>query len=241
MGRAHEVRAASMAKTAAKKSKLYSKFGKELYMIAKAGVPDPEMNQGLKKKIAEAKANQVPADVIKRAIEKAKGSDAESYTTIRYEGFGPGQSTLIIDCMTDNTNRSYSAVKTCFNKSRSKLGVSGSVSFLYNNYGLLEFDYEGTEDDMLELLLMADIDVKEADVEDGYAVVTVEPTDLHKAHECIIGELGEIEFANYKIAMLPIEEVELTTDEEKTMFERLLANLDEVDDVDEVFHNVKGY
>ena len=79
MGRAHEVRAASMAKTAAMKSKLYSRYGKELYIAAKAGVPDPEMNLGLKRKIAEAKANQVPADVIKRAIEKAKGGTGENY------------------------------------------------------------------------------------------------------------------------------------------------------------------
>jgi YebC/PmpR family DNA-binding regulatory protein len=241
MGRAHEVRAASMAKTAAKKSKIYSKFGKELYILAKAGIPDPEMNQSLKRKISEAKANQVPADVIKRAIEKAKGSENDNYSFIRYEGFGPGQSTIIIDCLTDNTNRSYSEVKTCFNKSKAKIGVSGSVAFLYDNYGLLEFDYSGSEDDMLELLLMADIDVKDVKIEDEFAVVTVEPTDLHKTHECIIGELGEIEFATYKISMLPVETVELTTIGEKTLFERLLANLDDVDDVDEVFHNVVGY
>ena len=86
MGRAHEVRAAAMAKTAAAKSKLYSRYGKELLIAAKAGVPDPEMNLGLKRKIAEAKANQVPADVIKRAIEKAKGGTGENYDSCRYEG-----------------------------------------------------------------------------------------------------------------------------------------------------------
>ena len=86
MGRAHEVRAASMAKTAAIKSKLYSRFGKELYIAAKSGVPDPDMNLSLKRKIAEAKSNQVPADVIKRAIDKAKGGTDENYTEARYEG-----------------------------------------------------------------------------------------------------------------------------------------------------------
>ena len=116
MGRAHEVRAASMAKTAAKKSKLYSRFGKELYIAAKSGVPDPDMNLSLRRKIAEAKQNQVPADVIKRAIDKAKGGSDESYNEARYEGFGPGNSTIIVDCLTDNTNRSYTEVKTCFNK-----------------------------------------------------------------------------------------------------------------------------
>ena len=118
MGRAHEVRAASMAKTAAIKSKLYSRFGKELYIAAKSGVPDPDMNLSLKRKIAEAKSNQVPADVIKRAIDKAKGGTDENYTEARYEGFGPGNSTVIVDCLTDNTNRSMTEVKTAFNKSR---------------------------------------------------------------------------------------------------------------------------
>ena len=116
MGRAHEVRAASMAKTAAKKSKLYSRFGKELYIAAKNGVPDPDMNLALKRKIAEAKSNQVPADVIKRAIDKAKGGSDDNYDEARYEGFGPGNSTIIVDCLTDNTNRSITDVKTCFNK-----------------------------------------------------------------------------------------------------------------------------
>ena len=86
MGRAHEVRAASMAKTAAIKSKLQSRYGKELYIAAKSGVPDPDMNLALKRKIKEAKSNQVPADVIKRAVEKAKGGSNESYDSLRYEG-----------------------------------------------------------------------------------------------------------------------------------------------------------
>ena len=123
MGRAHEVRAASMAKTAALKTKVYSRFGRELYMAAKSGVPDPNMNQTLKRKIQEAKANQVPAAVIERAIEKAKGGTVENYIANRYEGFGPGESTVIIDCLTDNVNRSISEIKTCFNKSKSKLAV----------------------------------------------------------------------------------------------------------------------
>ena len=116
MGRAFEVRKAAMMKTSAAKTKVYSRFGKEIYIAAKAGVPDPEMNQGLKRMIERAKANQVPADVIKRAIEKAKGGTDESYTSVRYEGFGPGNCTIIVDCLTDNVNRTVSDVRTCFTK-----------------------------------------------------------------------------------------------------------------------------
>ena len=140
MGRAHEVRAASMAKTAAKKSKLYSRFGKELYIAAKSGVPDPDMNLALRRKIAEAKQNQVPADVIKRAIDKAKGGSDESYNEARYEGFGPGNSTIIVDCLTDNTNRSYTEVKTCFNKCHgAKMANARAVSFGYSAQGQFKF------------------------------------------------------------------------------------------------------
>ena len=103
---------------------------KDLLIAAKAGVPDPEMNLGLKRKIAEAKANQVPADVIKRAIEKAKGGTGENYDSCRYEGLGPGAATIIIDCLTDNTNRSVSAVKTCFNKAHCKMGVAAAFAQL---------------------------------------------------------------------------------------------------------------
>ncbi len=130
MGRAFEVRKAAMMKTSAAKTKVYSRFGKEIYIAAKAGVPDPEMNQGLKRMIERAKANQVPADVIKRAIEKAKGGTDESYTSVRYEGFGPGNCTIIVDCLTDNVNRTVSDVRNCFTKTKSKMGVSGSVAHL---------------------------------------------------------------------------------------------------------------
>ena len=237
MGRAHEVRAASMAKTAAMKSKLYSRYGKELYIAAKAGVPDPEMNQALKRKIAEAKANQVPADVIKRAIEKAKGGSNESYDSLRYEGFGPGSATIIIDCLTDNSNRTVAAMNQCFNKSHCKMGVKGSVSFNYDNLGVLSFKYDD-EDKMLDLLINADVNVEDIEVEDGEMTVYTDPTDLHKAQEAIENELGEIEFAVCAIKMLPQEYVTLEDENDKEMWNRLLRLLEEVDDVQEVFHNV---
>ena len=237
MGRAHEVRAASMAKTAAMKSKLYSRYGKEIYIAAKSGVPDPDMNLTLRSKIKEAKANQVPADVIKRAIEKAKGGGAESYDTLRYEGFGPGSSTVIIDCLTDNSNRTVAAMNQCFNKARCKLGVKGSVSFTYDNLGVLSFKYDD-EDTMLETLLDADVNVDELEVEDGEMTVYVQPADLHKAQEAIEGLLPDVEFSVCAIKMLPQEYVTLEDEHDKELFERLLRLLDEVDDVQEVFHNV---
>ncbi|MBQ7888179.1 MAG: YebC/PmpR family DNA-binding transcriptional regulator [Erysipelotrichaceae bacterium] len=238
MGRAHEVRAASMAKTAAMKSKLYSRYGKELYIAAKAGVPDPEMNLGLKRKIAEAKANQVPADVIKRAIEKAKGGTGENYDSCRYEGFGPGAATIVIDCLTDNTNRTISDIKTCFNKSKCKLGVGGSVSHGYTSVGLFSFNYED-EEAMMDTLIMADVELTDIEVEDGLMTVYTAPNDFFKAQTAITEMLGEIEFDVCELTMLPDEYVTVDNPDEKVLWDRLLMLLNEVDDVQKIYHNVK--
>ncbi|NLC96430.1 MAG: YebC/PmpR family DNA-binding transcriptional regulator [Erysipelotrichaceae bacterium] len=238
MGRAHEVRAASMAKTAALKTKVYSRFGKELYMAAKSGVPDPDMNQTLKRKIAEAKANQVPASVIDRAIEKAKGGTVENYISNRYEGFGPGASTVIIDCLTDNVNRSISEIKTCFNKAKSKLGVQGSVSFNYNELGIFSFEYDDDEK-MLDTLINSEIDVVDLELEDGIMTVYVTVPDFHKTQGAIEELIPDINFDVCEITMLPNEYVKLENETDIELFNRLLNLLNEVEDVQNVYHNVE--
>ena len=238
MGRAHEVRAAAMAKTAAMKSKVYSRYGKEIYIAAKSGVADPEMNLALRSKIKEAKANQVPADVIKRAIEKAKGGGNESYDTLRYEGIGPNGATIIVDCLTDNSNRTVAAMNQCFNKSHCKMGIKGSVSFGYDNLGILSFKYTD-EDTMLDTLINADVDVNDLEVEDGEMTVYVAPTDLHKAQDAIEKLIPDCEFSVCAIKMLPQEYTKIEDPHDKEMWNRLLTLLDEVDDVQEVYHNVE--
>ena len=239
MGRAHEVRAASMAKTAAIKSKLYSRFGKELYIAAKSGVPDPDMNLTLKRKIAEAKSNQVPADVIKRAIEKAKGGSDENYDEARYEGFGPGGSTVIIDCLTDNTNRSYTNVKTCFNRCRgAKLVNAGGVSYNYENDGIFECPYTD-EDKMLEALMEADVDVQDVSVNDGVMTVKTTFADFGKAQDAIEKLIPGVEFSRCETAMLPNEYVDLTDPEDIESYHKLMDMLNDVEDVNKVYSNVR--
>ena len=125
MGRAHEVRKVAMAKTAAKKAKLYSRYGKEIYLTAKAGGPELDGNLALRRLVDKAKKEQVPADVIKRAIDKVKSGVTENYEPIQFEGFGPGNSTLIVKCLTDNINRTISQVRPAFTKAKSKLGAEG--------------------------------------------------------------------------------------------------------------------
>ena len=240
MGRAHEVRAASMAKTAAMKSKLYSRYGKELFIAAKSGVPDPEMNLALARKIKEAKSNQVPADVIKRAIEKAKGGSQESYAECRYEGFGPGAVTVIVDCLTDNTNRAFTDVRTAFNKSKGcKIAASGAVSFGYQRLGAFSFETTLSEDELLEILIMEDINVTDAHVEDGYAEVYVEASDFAKCQDCLEANVEGVEFDRCEVSMIPDEYITLDNEDDKAALDKLMAMLMDVEDVNKVYTNVK--
>lgn len=235
MGRAHEVRAASMAATAAAKTKVYSRYGKEIYMAAKSGVPDPSMNITLKRVIEKAKAAQVPADVIKRNIEKAKGGSTEAYIDTRYEGFGPGGATIIIDCLSDNSNRSLAEIRACFNKAHCNLGSSGSVSFNYESDGILTF--EGDADEVLDILMSAGVDVKDVESDGALVTVYVEPKDLYSAKDAIEAAKGETKFDMLEIQMLPNEYVSLS-DDDKAQFQKLVDLLNDVDDVQNIYHNV---
>ena len=237
MGRAFEVRKAAMAKTAAAKTKVYSRFGKEIYIAAKGGEPDPDMNQTLKRVIEKAKAAQVPSDIIKRAIDKAKGNDNTQYNEVRYEGYGPGESNIIVECLSDNVNRTYAEVRNCFNKNQGKLGVLNSVMYLYDHVGILSFIFED-EDQVLEICLEAEVEVIDIEKDDDHISVLVVPSDLYKAKDALEASLGEIEFAQLETTYLPQIEVSLNEDDQ-TAFDKLLAMLDEVEDVATVYHNVK--
>jgi YebC/PmpR family DNA-binding regulatory protein len=237
MGRAFEVRKAAMAKTSAAKTKVYSRFGKEIYVAAKQGEPDPEMNVTLRRIIEKAKAAQVPSDIIKRAIDKAKGNENTSYTEVRYEGYGPGASNVIVECLSDNVNRTYAEVRNCFNKNQGKLGVLNSVVFLYDHVGSLLFAHDD-EEAILEACIEADVEVTDIETQEGKINLLVAPSDLYKAKEAIEAHLGEVEFEGLETTYLPQVEVSLSS-EDQLAFDRLLAMLDEVDDVQNVVHNVK--
>ena len=239
MGRAHEVRAASMAKTAAAKSKLNNKWSKIIYMAAKAGVPDPDLNQPLKKEIEKAKKEQVTADVIKRAIEKAKGGPQENYSPIRYEAFGPNNSMFIIDCLTDNVNRTYTAVRTAVTRCGFKLGAPGSVAHMFTNTAI--FSFSGLSDEeTLEVLLMADCDVTDIELEDGITTVYASNTEYSKIRQALVEAMPNVEFLVDKTTLLPETYTQLTDEDDIRHFHRLMEQLDEVEDAQDVYHNVEG-
>ena len=243
MGRAHEVRAASMAKTAAAKAKLNSKWSRLIYMAAKGGVPDPDLNQTLKRTVEKAKREQVTADVIKRAIDKAKGADQTSYAELLLEGFGPGNSQVVVECLTDNHNRTQTDVKVAFQKTGGKIASSGSVTYQFKH--LAVFVFKGlSEEDAVMALLDADCDVQntytETDEETGDELVTVEAdySEDNKIRQAL-ADLGDgIEFLVDKISWETDNMVDLTDEKEIDQFERLLAMLEDLDDVQDVYHNV---
>lgn len=234
MGRAFEVRKASMAKTAAAKSKVYSKYGREIYMAAKSGTPDPETNVVLKRVIERAKKDQVTTEIINRAIEKAKGGSDENYEEVRYEGFGPEGSLIIIECLTDNTNRTLSDIRKLFNKAYGKLGVSGSVIHQFDHKAV--FEVEATENKLLEMLLENDVDVTDYEAEDGMVTIYAQPVDYGRVMDVL--KDNNLEPKQEAIMFIPMQTIQIEDASEKEKFERLIDGLNELDDVSEVYHNV---
>ena len=240
MGRAHEVRKVAMAKTAAKKAKLYSRYGKEIYLAAQAGGPEPDANLALRRLVEKAKKEQVPADVIKRAIDKVKSGVTENYEEKVFEGYANGGATLIVKCLTDNINRTISSVRPAFTKSKAKLGNEGSVSYLYDVISVVAF--KGLDEEaVLDALVMAEVDVQDiVSEDDGTIKIIGEPTDLYRIKEAIEAIKTDIEFEIDEIQTLPQETVELEG-EDMELFERLMNNLNDCDDVDQIYHNVANY
>lgn len=236
MGRAHEVRAKAMAATAAKKSKLYSIYAKEIYQAAK-GNPDPDSNDVLRRVIEKAKKEQVPADVINRNIDKVKKGATENYETVEYEAFAQGGSSLIIKCLTDNPNRTITFVKTVFNKCGAKMAGQGAVSFMYEHLGVVGLKGHN-EEEVMDALINADVDVNDIELEDDMVVVYTEVNDLNNAKKALENAFPGITFELDEISYFAKDTVTLS-DEDKTKFERLLEMLDEVDDVSNVYHNVE--
>ena len=235
MGRAHEVRAKAMAATAAKRSALFNRASKEIYMAAKSGEPDPSMNLALRSAIEKWRSQNVTREVIERAIQKAKGGSAESYTQGRYEAFGPGGSLLIVDSLTDNSNRALVEIRTSITK---KGGHLGSTIFNFTETGV--FDFNGTNrDEVEETLILSDVDVREVTEEDGVISVLVEPSAFAQARDVLAG-MGITEFITSEITFLPNDPIELTDPEDKRKFTELMDMLDELEDVQNVYHNVKN-
>ena len=237
MGRAFQNRKESMAKTADAKTKVYSKYGREIYVCAKSGGTDPSGNLTLRGLIEKAKKDQVPSHVIEKALDKAKGSGGEDFSPARYEGFGPGNCMVIVECLTDNPNRTFGDVRGCFTKTKSKIGTQGTVSHMFDHCAIFAFAGED-EEAVLEALMEADVDVTDIESEEGRITVFAPHTEYAKAKQALIDTFGEIEFEADEIQFLPQTHTPLEGDD-VAMFEKFIDMLNDLDDVQNVYHNAE--
>lgn len=216
-------------------SRIYAKFGREIFVAAKQGEPDPESNQALKVVLERAKTYSVPKHIIDRAIEKAKGGSEETYDELRYEGFGPNGSMVIVDALTNNVNRTASDVRAAFGKNGGNMGVSGSVSYMFDATAVIGVEGK-TEEEALELLMEADVDVRDIMEEDDSVIVYAEPDQFHAVQEAF-KQAGVTEFTVAELTMLAQNDVTLDP-EAQAQFEKMIDAIEDLDDVQQVYHNV---
>jgi len=237
MGRAYQNRKASMAKTSDMKAKVYSRYGREIYVCAKSGGVDPGANLTLRGLIERAKKDQVPSHVIEKALDKAKGGGGEDYAPARYEGYGPGNCMVIVDCLTDNPNRTFGDVRLAFTKTKSKIGTPGTVAHMFDHAAIFMFAHDD-EDAVLEALMEADVDVTDVENEDGKITVFTPNTEYAKARQALLDAFGEIDFEVDEIQFIPHSYTTVEGDD-LAMFEKFLSMLNDLDDVQNVYHNVE--
>lgn len=237
MGRAYQNRKESMAKTAEAKTRVYSKYARELYVSAKSGGVDPAGNVALRGLIERAKKAQVPAHVIEKALAKAKGAGGEDFAVARYEGFGPGNCMVIVECLTDNPNRTFGDVRQCFTKTKSKIGTQGSVSHMFDHCAILAFKGDD-EEPVLEALLGAGVDVTDIENENGLITIFAPHTEHFSAKQALNEALGEIDFEVDEIQFLPQTSTVVSGDD-VALFEKFLDMLNDLEDVQNVYHNAE--
>jgi YebC/PmpR family DNA-binding regulatory protein len=235
MGRNFENRKHAIFKTAAQKSKLYSKYGTKLYVAAKGGVPDPDVNPVLRSLIEKAKREQVPGHVIEKALEKARGAGGADFVSARYEGFGPGGALVIVDCLTDNNQRTITDVRTCFTKTGSKLGATGSVAHLFDQVAILSFKGDN-EEQVMEAMLEAEVDIEDVENKDGQITIFAPSGEFYKAKTALLQAFPATELEVQEITFLP-QSTKAIGEDDLPMFQKFISMLNDCDDVQDVYHN----
>lgn len=236
MGRAYQNRKASMAKTSDANAKVYSKYGREIYVVAKSGGGDPNGNLALRAIISRAKKDQVPSHVIDKAIKKAEGGGGEDFAVARYEGFGPGGCKVIVECLTDNPNRTFGDVRQCFTKTKSKIGTPGTVAHMFDHASVFVFNSED-EEGILDALLEADIDVTDIEMEDGKMTVLTPDSEYAKTRHALTDAVEGVDFDVEEIQFLPMATMTLA-DDDVEMFDKFEDMLTDLDDVQKVYHDI---
>ncbi|MEB3045201.1 MULTISPECIES: YebC/PmpR family DNA-binding transcriptional regulator [Rhizobium] len=215
------------------RSKMFSKLAREITVAAKAGLPDPTMNARLRLAIQNAKAQSMPKDNIDRAIKKAAGADGENYDEVRYEGYGPGGTAIIVEALTDNRNRTASNVRSIFTKAGGALGETGSVSFSFDHVGEITYKLSaGDADKMMEAAIEAGADDVETDEDGHYITCAFEALgEVSKALEASLGEAETVKAVWRAQNNVPVDE------EKAQSLMKLIDSLEDDDDVQNVYSN----
>ncbi|MCZ8534502.1 YebC/PmpR family DNA-binding transcriptional regulator [Psychrobacillus psychrodurans] len=216
-------------------SRIYAKFGREIYVAARQGEPDPTSNQALKVVLERAKTYSVPKHIIDKAIEKAKGGSEESFDELRYEGFGPNGSMVIVDALTNNVNRTASDVRAAFGKNGGNMGVSGSVAYMFDATAVIGLEGK-TADDVLEILMEAEVDARDILEEEDAVIVYAEPDQFHAVQEAL-RTAGVTDFTVAELTMLAQNDIALDADAQ-AQFEKMIDAIEDLEDVQQVYHNV---
>jgi YebC/PmpR family DNA-binding regulatory protein len=216
-----------------KRSAMFSKLSREITVAAKMGLPDPDANPRLRAAVLAARAQSMPKDNIQRSIDKAAGGDADTYEEIRYEGFGPGGVSLIVEALSDNRNRTATNVRTAFSKNGGNLGAGGSVSHGFDRMGLISYPASaGDAETLFEAALEAGAEDVESS-EEGHDIWTAIES-LHEVAGSLEAALGEPE--GVKLAWRPQNQVEVGEADAATLL-KLIDALEEDDDVQTVWGN----
>ena len=216
-----------------KRAKIFSRLAKEITVAAKMGMPDPDSNPRLRTAILAARAQNMPKDNIERAIKKSADADGENYDEVRYEGFGPGGIGVIVETLTDNRNRTASDVRSTFSKSGGNMGETGSVSFMFDRVGSIEYEPDAAD---AETVFEAAIEAGAEDVvsgEDGHEIIC-SMEDLHGVVDVLAGVLGEPQAAS--IVWKPQNDVPVDAEAAEKVL-KFMDALDDLDDVQNVYAN----
>ena len=218
----------------AQRAKIFTKVSREILVAVKSGGPDPDNNSSLKDAISKARAVNMPNDNIMRTIKKAAGStDGDNYETVVYEGYGPSGVAVIVDSLTDNRNRTAANIRHYFDKFGGNLGTNGCVSLMFDKKGVIIVEKDGVDEDEITMdALEAGAD--DLSITDDCFEITASPEDFHAVRDALEGKYT---ISSAEISMVPQTMTKITDEEHITLMGRLLDNLDEDDDVQNVYHN----
>ena len=223
-------------KTDAQRGKIFTKLGRELMVAIKEGGPDPESNSKLRDVIAKCKSNNMPNDTIQRSIKKASGEDSSIvYESITYEGYGPGGIAVIVECLTENKNRTAANVRHAFSKNGGNMGTSGCVSFMFDKKGQIIVELEDGMDEEELMMTALDAGAEDFEAEDGTCEILTDPDNFSEVYAAL--EAAGITIASGEVTMIPQTMAESDDPTIATSMEKMIDMLEDDDDVQNVYHN----